>query len=115
MPSPGAVWPAIVTSAFRTVSRERSLIVPETRKTMVRGPEAVTAARRLPGPASLRFVTAMTLPPRPPVAMAPYPSAPGKEGGCARAAAENKKATITDAIVAFEKDARPFRKVQVRP
>ena len=60
--------------------RELSLIVPETRKTTVRAPFASIAARRLPSPSSLRFVTSITLPPRPPVVYFPNPSAPGNAG-----------------------------------
>src|SRR5215208_2666612 len=43
----------------------------------MRGPGAVRAARREPGPASLRFVTRMTWPPRPAGVVVPNPSAPG--------------------------------------
>src|SRR5581483_5173582 len=46
----------------------------------MRGPCAWTAARRLPGPESLRLVTTSTLPPRPPGVPAPAPSAPGNAG-----------------------------------
>ena len=38
------------------------------------------AARKLPGPLSLRLVTSITRPPRPPVANMPPPQAPGKAG-----------------------------------
>ena len=39
----------------------------------------------VPGPESARVVTSDTSPPRPPVADAPNPSAPGKAGGAAAA------------------------------
>ena len=55
-------------------------MVPETRNTTNRGPEVSSASRRLPGPESSRFVTAMTRPPRPPGVAQPKPSAPGKAG-----------------------------------
>src|SRR5690606_42095816 len=38
------------------------------------------AARALPSPLSLRLVTALTLPPRPPVVHMPPPQAPGHAG-----------------------------------
>ena len=63
----------------------KRLIVPPTRKTQVRGPEAETHARRLPAPESLRLVTSMTAPPRPPTETAPPPCAPGKAGTAALA------------------------------
>src|SRR6266540_3801830 len=53
------------------------VIVPLTRNTTMRGPEASIAARRLPGPESSRLVTSITRPPRPPTASAPNPSAVG--------------------------------------
>jgi len=56
MPPPGALWPARVRNGSVIASVEASSIVPATAKTTVRGPRASTAARRLPGPASLRFV-----------------------------------------------------------
>src|SRR5258708_5130624 len=46
----------------------------------IRGPSASQAARRLPAPESFRFVTKMTLLPRPPGVVEPNPSAPGKAG-----------------------------------
>src|SRR5690349_6478163 len=55
-------------------------MMPETRKIMVRGPLVSQAARKLPRPASLRFDTNKTLPPRPPGVFAPKPSAPGRAG-----------------------------------
>ena len=80
MPSPGAVCPAMVMQGLEMVSLLCRSMVPETLKTTMRGPSASTAARRLPGPESSRFVTAITLPPRPPFVREPWPSAPGKEG-----------------------------------
>src|SRR5690606_6235061 len=62
---------------FRSPS---TLIVPATRNTTIRGPPVSNAARRLPSPLSSRFVTAITLPPRPPVVHLPPPHAPGNPG-----------------------------------
>ena len=71
--------------AARELSRPVHL-VPETRKTTVRGPvRTCSASRRLPGPASFRFVTSTTAPPRPPGVSEPKPSAPGKATGWALA------------------------------
>ena len=57
-PSPGAVCPAIVRNDRSTFSGVFSSIVPETSKTMVRGPSAVRMpSRSEPGPESSRFVT----------------------------------------------------------
>ena len=53
---------------------------PETPKTTVRVPFSSNAARKLPGPESFKLVTAITRPPRPPLAFAPKPSAPGNAG-----------------------------------
>ena len=86
MPSPGAVWPAMVMYGSVIFSGEASVISPPTRKITMRGPLAMQASRKLPGPASFRLVTKMTLPPRPPTAMAPKPSASGN-AGISRAAA----------------------------
>src|SRR5690349_15546804 len=58
-----------------------SSMVPATRKTTIRGPSASTAKRNDPGPESLKFVTSITFPPRPPTVRTPNPSAPGKEAG----------------------------------
>ncbi len=46
MPAPGAVWPAMVTSPCGMWTSP--LIVPETRKTMMRGPGWLSAHCRLP-------------------------------------------------------------------
>jgi hypothetical protein len=54
------------------------LIYPPTVKTTMRFP-ALTASRNDPVPESARVVTRTTVPPRPPVATFPNPSAPGKE------------------------------------
>src|SRR6476620_2954721 len=56
------------------------VIRPETRKMTMRGPSASPAARKLPGPASSRFVTKITRPPLPPGVLEPKPSAPGNDG-----------------------------------
>src|SRR5262245_29257766 len=80
MPSPGAVWPAMVRNGFVTVMFDFNAIVPLTRKTTMRGPSVSHASRRLPGPESLRFVTKRTRPPRPPGVLVPKPSAPGNAG-----------------------------------
>ena len=63
---------------FSTISCSLMVMFPEMSNTTVRGPDCSTAQRRLPSPESLRFVTCRTLPPRPPFAKAPNPSAPGK-------------------------------------
>src|SRR5713226_1562172 len=80
IPPPGAVCPAIVRYGMDTCNLERFVIMPDTRKTQVRGPDASTQALKLPVPESLRFVTSMTWPPRPPIEAAPPPCAPGKAG-----------------------------------
>src|SRR5688572_27498390 len=77
MPPPGAVCPAIVRYGFLAMISLWVVIVPPTRNTQMRGPCAATQARRLPAPLSLRFVTSMTVPPRPPLLWVPNPSAPG--------------------------------------
>src|SRR4051812_46324981 len=74
MPSPGADAPSTVTNGSAMVTAEARVIKPATRKTIVRGPAAATAARRLPGPASSSVVTAISGPPRPPGVVAPNPS-----------------------------------------
>ena len=53
-------------------------ITPPTSNPTIRGPAALQAACRLPGPPASRFVTLITCPPRPPRLSAPKPSAPGK-------------------------------------
>src|SRR3954454_14016847 len=80
MPAPGAVWPAIVRYGFDTYIELCSWMTPDTVNTQVRGPVAVTQARSDPGPESFRFVTLMTVPPRPPFDVAPPPCAPGNAG-----------------------------------
>ena len=75
MPSPGAVCPAMVMSPLlmvRPVSSSSS-ITPDTSNTTIRGPLAIQAARKEPGPLLFRLVTLMMRPPRPPVAPFPYP------------------------------------------
>ncbi len=76
-PSPGADCPAIVTKGWLIFTGDFRSMSPATAKTMVRGPEASAASRKLPGPASFRFLTTQTRPPRPPRVQAPSPSAPG--------------------------------------
>src|SRR5690606_20091726 len=78
MPSPGAVCPASVIWGFRMFSCDCSSMVPDTSNTIIRAPDALIAARKLPSPASFRLVTLITFPPRPPVTFCPKPSAPGK-------------------------------------
>ena len=58
----------------------RTTMVPPVRKTQILAAVASAHARKLPGPASCRFVTSMTLPPRPPDVVEPKPSARGKAG-----------------------------------
>ena len=77
IPSPGAVCPAMVRFPLAILSSLLRSILPAISKTTVLAPLASTAARREPSPESLRFVTCMTLPPRPPVTYIPPPSAPG--------------------------------------
>ncbi len=55
MPSPGAVWPAMV-RLLATLTAELRWMVPPTSKTTVRLVWA-TASRKEPGPESLRLVT----------------------------------------------------------
>lgn len=59
---------------------DSSFMIPATRNMTIRGPLASAAALKLPFPLSLRFVTSITRPPRPPVANMPPPQAPGKAG-----------------------------------
>src|SRR3546814_5692408 len=56
-------------------------MTPPTVNTQVRGPFASMQARSEPGPESFRLLTLMTAPPRPPCALRPKPSAPGKPSG----------------------------------
>src|ERR1700746_1081567 len=79
MTSPGAVCPATVRKGLEDrKSPEVMENRPATRKTHVRGPLAMTQARSEPAPESLRLVTSITAPPRPPNEAAPPPRAPGK-------------------------------------
>src|SRR5579871_1446973 len=80
MPPPGAVCPAIVRLPEFARMVLCGWMIPATRKTQVRGPEAWTHARSEPEPESLRLVTSITTPPRPPTAAAPPPCAPGNAG-----------------------------------
>lgn len=74
--------------------------MPPTRKTQVRGPEACTQARSEPVPESLRLVTSITLPPRPPVAAAPPPCAPGNAAPLAEVCVG--VLTVTEAVAVLE-------------
>ena len=56
-PSPGAVCPATVMYGARMRTRFFRRMVPATLKTTTRGPTALHAARKVPGPASARLVT----------------------------------------------------------
>ncbi|MNL14813.1 hypothetical protein D3C87_1357710 [compost metagenome] len=71
IPSPGAVCPAMVTSPFLICKRLLNFMFPDTSKTIILAPVASIAALKLPTPASLRLVTLITLPPRPPEAAFP--------------------------------------------
>ena len=57
---------------------ESRRMVPETLNTQIRGPGKLTHSRSEPIPLSARLETMKTLPPRPPTAFAPKPSADGK-------------------------------------
>src|SRR3982751_979003 len=56
------------------------VMMPATRKTQVREPLCDKQLRSEPSPESLRLVTSMTWPPRPPTDEAPPPCAPGNAG-----------------------------------
>jgi hypothetical protein len=120
MPSPGAVWPAMVSRPFVTRSGDFSTMVPETSNTTVRGPAASTPARSEPGPLSPRWVTWNTAPPRPPSAKRPAPSAPGKAssaagpagmlaGGACTAGGAVQPAAANAATAASRRDRRSVR------
>jgi hypothetical protein len=82
MTSPGAVCPATVRYGLeKRKSAEVTGNNPATRNTQVRAPAAITHARSDPAPESLRLVTSMTVPPRPPTEAAPPPCAPGNAAG----------------------------------
>ena len=75
-------------------------MMPPTRKTQVRGPEACTQARSEPEPESLRLVTSITTPPRPPSDAAPPPCAPGNAAtGPEGAGAAAVTVTEADAVL----------------
>src|SRR5262245_56287575 len=87
------------------------VIVPPTANTQVRGPVFSMQARRLPVPASLRLVTLMTVPPRPPTALAPKPSALGNAliwawptGGCQQATVSSTATISDDALMRLPLD-----------
>src|SRR5687767_177224 len=70
--------------------------MPLTVNTIVRGPDCPRQYRRLPAPLSLRLVTLHTLPPRPPEANCPKPSALGKARVFAWTWVQNDKSHITN-------------------
>ena len=107
IPSPGADWPATVMRGFRIRSVDCNLIVPDTLKTTILGPSASTAARRLPGPLSLRFVTNITSPARPPCEKRPKPSAPGN-ANCAPRTIGVERATKDKRPIANNRDMLNF-------
>jgi hypothetical protein len=74
-PGEGALRPSTVMYELLMVMSPARTMVPATSNTTVRLP-AATAARRLPGPASFRFVTWTIVPYAPPGVDAPNPSAP---------------------------------------
>ena len=63
-----------------TLKGDFNLIIPATLNTTIRAPPCSQASLNEPGPLSLRFVTVITFPPRPPKLKAPPPSAPGNAG-----------------------------------
>src|SRR5262245_27886841 len=75
MPGAGALSPSMVMNEPRMVMSLVSRMLPATSKTTVRLLPA-TAVRRLPGPASSRFVTRTTAPPAPPRVGASMPDVP---------------------------------------
>ena len=84
MPSPGAVCPARVQFLRLTRKSDARRISPLTSNTMVIGSSLYcwNAQRRVPSDVlSARLVTLTTLPPRPPVAYLPKPSAVGNARG----------------------------------
>ena len=95
MPSPGAVWPAMVTYGLEMTIDDFKATVPDTRKITVLCPSVSAASRKLPGPQSSRFVTKRTLPLRPPIDWAPNPSAPGKAGTDTAVSGTNRVAHTT--------------------
>ena len=81
MPPPGAVCPAIVKFLALQRISDFSSILPEIAKTTVVASfseHCFNAHRKDPSPSSSVLVTITTLPPRPPVAFLPKPSAVGK-------------------------------------
>ncbi len=90
MPSPGAVWPASVQSERFTRSSLARAMSPLTANTMVMGSPLCCpkAQRSVPSPpSSASEVTVTTLPPRPPEAYLPNPSAVGNASTCVASAA----------------------------
>src|ERR1043165_2051603 len=103
MPSPGAVWPARVMfgcsmeifppaflPSFLPVRAALKSMMPDTSNTTMRL-DWLTASASEPGPSRLRFVTWTTVPPRPPVAHMPAPSAPGNAGVAAKHKGQSTK------------------------
>ena len=83
IPSPGAVCPAMVRLGFHILIAVCNSIIPLTLNTTVLGPLKFSQAYlKLPDPESFKLVTSYIIPPLPPVAYAPAPSAPGKAGIC---------------------------------
>ena len=80
IPPPGAVCPAIVRYGLPMRKSPDTWITPPTRNTHVLAPLVSTQERNDPVPESLRLVTSMTTPPRPPAAPAALPSASGNAG-----------------------------------
>ena len=67
-------------------------MTPATSNTMILGVSSETAALNVPTPLSLRLVTCLISPPRPPVTYLPWPSAPGNAGtSCANVAVTPNK------------------------
>src|SRR5690349_10176126 len=79
MPGDGAVCPATVIFGSRnTISFLLRSMMPPTSNTTMRGPLALTASAKEPGPDPASVVTRMIFPPRPPGVCAAQPTAPGK-------------------------------------
>src|ERR1051326_7154670 len=80
----------------------------------MRGPSASQASRRLPAPESLRFVTKITLPPRPPGVFAPKPSAPGNAGRSEAAGTASAASNVDEAASAANETKREKRRFMVK-
>ena len=89
MPSPGAVWPAMVRNGSRITTGDRRVTSPPTRNTTVRGPSGLDRRPEAAGAGVVEVrARRTTRPPRPPGVEAPKPSAPGKAGSSGRADAD---------------------------